>query len=150
MDRLHQAGESLKFMAMDLDTDGIERLIAAAKLASGKAYSPYSKFRVGAAVLTSDGEVFSGCNVENASYGLTICAERNAIFQAVAAGQRGLQAVVVYTPTPTPTAPCGACRQVANEFGPKAWIICVCDGVGRIESTVDSLLPRAFGPENLK
>ena len=150
LDRRHPADKLLPIMAMDLDTSRIDSLIAAAKRASGQAYSPYSKFRVGAAVLTSGGQVFSGCNVENASYGLTICAERNAIFQAVAAGQRGLLAVIVYTPTPTPTAPCGACRQVANEFGPQARIICVCDGAGRIEGTVDSLLPGAFGPENLK
>src|SRR3954452_17114050 len=108
-------------------------LIAAAKQAARRAYCPYSHFRVGAGVLTNRGNIFAGCNVENASYGLTICAERNAVFQAVAASgvesPPELRAVLVYTPTPAPTAPCGACRQVINEFGPGCEIVCVCDGV---------------------
>ena len=89
----------------------------------------------------------AGCNVENASYGLTICAERNAVFQLVAEGEPEIMAVVVYTPTPTPTAPCG--RQVLNEFGPDMAVVCVCDGLGRIETTLGELLPQAFGPRNL-
>ena len=106
----------------------------------------------GAAVLTAAGEIFSGCNVENASYGLTICAERNAVFQAVCRGTRAAfdpRAVVVYTPTAAPTAPCGACRQVINEFGADAKVISVCDGPGVIESSIEILLPLAFGPANL-
>src|SRR5271157_3255061 len=105
-------------------------LLVAAREAAGRAYCPYSKFPVGAAVLTDRGEIFSGCNVENASYGLTICAERNAIFQAVAQGSGPLviTAVVVFTPTSASTAPCGACRQVINEFGPDALVLSVCDG----------------------
>src|SRR3954471_20685817 len=95
-------------------------LAAAARAASEQAYCPYSNFRVGAAVLTEDGAVFSGCNIENASYGLTICAERTAVFHAAAKGHRAIVAVAVYTPTTFPTAPCGACRQVINEFGPDA------------------------------
>jgi cytidine deaminase len=126
-------------------------LIAAARQAAGQAYCPYSRFRVGAAVLTDRGEIFSGCNVENASYGLTICAERNAIFQAVAGSKTPLviRAVVVFTPTALPTAPCGACRQVINEFGPDASVLAVCDGDGVIEIRLSQLLPSAFGPANL-
>ena len=90
------------------------------RAAMANAYCRYSKFRVGAAVLTADGEIVAGCNVENASYGLTMCAERSAIFQAVAQGHRDLKAVVIVTPTRSPTPPCGACRQVINEFGPNA------------------------------
>ena len=117
--------------------------------ASRRAYCPYSKFPVGAAVLTDGGEVVAGVNVENASYGLTICAERNAVFRAVALGQTTIVAVAVYTPTATPTAPCGACRQVINEFGPDAIVLCVCDGPGTIRTTLSHLLPDAFGPGNL-
>ncbi len=101
--------------------------------------------------MTDRGEIFSGCNVENASYGLTICAERNAIFQAVAQTQVPLvvRAVAVFTPTPLPSTPCGACRQVINEFGRDADIICVCDGAERIDQPLSQLLPGAFGPHNL-
>lgn len=123
----------------------LERLAAAARGAAGNAYCPYSDFRVGAAVLTDAGEVVAGCNVENASYGLTLCAERNAVFQAVSRGARVLTALVVYTPTPRPTAPCGACRQVAHEFGPDALVVCLCDGPQVLRSTVSELLPGAFG-----
>ena len=102
------------------------RLLQAAREASRRAYCPYSHFKVGAAVLTADAEVYAGCNVENASYGLTICAERNAVFQAVSSRSTlpEIRAVLIYTPTPTPTAPCGACRQVLNEFGPDAEVFC--------------------------
>jgi cytidine deaminase len=127
----------------------LETLSTAAREASRQAYCPYSKFRVGAAVLTEGGEVYAGCNVENASYGLTICAERNAVFQAAARGRRTIVAVAVYTPTATPTAPCGACRQVINEFGPDAEILSVCDGPGTIRARLSELLPQAFGPQNL-
>jgi cytidine deaminase len=127
----------------------LKRLGDAARTASQHAYCPYSKFRVGAAVLTEGGEVYSGCNVENASYGLTICAERNAVFQATARGRRTIVAVAVYTPTTSPTAPCGACRQVINEFGPDAEVISICDGPGTIRARLSELLPQAFGPQNL-
>ena len=121
----------------------------AARSAAARAYAPYSQFRVGAALLCRSGKVVAGCNVENASYGLTICAERNAVFQMVAAGETAFDRVVVYTPTATPTAPCGACRQVLNEFNPDAEVLCVCDGPDVIRSTVRELLPGAFGPANL-
>jgi cytidine deaminase len=126
-------------------------LITAARAAANRAYCPYSKFHVGAAVLTGGGEIFSGCNVENASYGLTICAERNAVFQAVArsASPIRLRAVVVFTPTQTPTAPCGACRQVLNEFGPDCEVLCVCDGPGQLHIPLGELLPLSFGPHDL-
>ena len=124
-----------------------------ARAAMNNAYCRYSDFRVGAAVLTADGQIFAGCNVENASYGLTSCAERNAIFQAVAAGaiakERKPQAVVIVTPTTELTPPCGACRQVINEFNPEADIfIFGQDDVGQ-QFKLSELLPHAFGPQNL-
>lgn len=125
------------------------RLEKAARTAATASYSPYSEFPVGAAVLTSSGKIFTGCNVENASYGLCNCAERTAIFTAVASGEREIEAVAVYTPTPTPSSPCGACRQVINEFGPHARVLSVCDGSARIDLSLDALLPHAFGPGNL-
>jgi cytidine deaminase len=126
------------------------RLEKAARQAARRAYAPYSRFRVGAAVLAGSGEIYTGANVENASYGLCNCAERTAIFSAVAAGERRITAVAVYTPTKELTRPCGACRQVIQEFGPKATIICVGRTRARIETTLDALLPGAFGPRNLR
>jgi cytidine deaminase len=136
---------------MELSDHDKAALIAAARQAAGHAYCPYSRFQVGAAILTDHGEIYSGCNVENASYGLTICAERNAIFQAVARGTGPLviRAVVVFTPTSEPTAPCGACRQVINEFGPGALVISACDGPTLASHRLAELLPEAFGPGNL-
>jgi cytidine deaminase len=125
------------------------QLIGAAKKASRNAYCRYSKFPVGAAVLSGSGDIFTGCNVENASYGLTICAERNAVFQMAANGRREILAVAIYTPTEKPTAPCGACRQVINEFGPQARILCACDGRQVLRNRLDQWLPDAFGPNNL-
>ena len=125
------------------------KLAAKAKAAAKHSYSPYSKFRVGAAILTESGKIYSGANIENASYGLCNCAERTAIFTAAAEGHRVLRAVAVYTPTKTPTTPCGACRQVINEFGPYVPVISVCDSKQRIETTSAALLPGAFGPRNL-
>jgi cytidine deaminase len=126
-------------------------LIEAALRGAAHAYCPYSRFRVGAAVLTGDGRIAWGGNVENASYGLTICAERNAVFQAVAqsAAPTEIRAVVIYTPTPEPTAPCGACRQVINEFGPDAEVRSICDGPRELRFRLSELLPAAFGPANL-
>ena len=129
----------------------LKRLKAASKTAAGRAYAPYSKFRVGAAVLAASGKIYAGCNVENASYGLTNCAERTAIFNAVAAGEQPLRltCVAVYTPTQTATAPCGACRQVINEFGPAARVISFCRGRDVIDVSLGALLPGAFGPADL-
>lgn len=100
-------------------------------------------------MLTASGRMYAGCNVENASYGLCNCAERTAIFSAIAAGERKLDAVCVYTPTPAPTMPCGACRQVINEFGPAALVISICDSRARVERALPTLLPDAFGPDAL-
>jgi cytidine deaminase len=134
----------------DIPETTVKDLIGKAKDASKKAYAPYSKFSVGAAVLTDSGDVFTGCNVENASYGLTICAERNAVFQMVAQAKRKIKMVVIYTPPAKPSAPCGACRQVVNEFGPDALILSVCDGPDVLRKKLSDLLPDAFGPANLK
>ena len=92
------------------------KLLAAAQAARDNAYAPYSKFKVGAAVETVDGEIFTGCNIENASYGLTCCAERNAVFAAVCSGVRRFKTLCVVADTDEPVAPCGACRQVLAEF----------------------------------
>jgi cytidine deaminase len=127
----------------------LRRLEKAARDAAKRSYSPYSKFRVGTAILAGSGKVYSGCNVENASYGLCNCAERSAIFTAASAGERKIRAVVVYTPTTTPTAPCGACRQVINEFGPHAVVVSICNSAKRIDTTLPALLGEAFGPKNL-
>jgi cytidine deaminase len=136
---------------MRLSQPEIADLTSAARLVSSRAYCPYSRFRVGAAVLTGRGEIFAGCNVENASYGLTMCAERSAIFQAIAQSEvpLAIRAIVVFTPTNQPTAPCGACRQVINEFGPDAEVISVCDGPARLWTTLGDILPQAFGPHDL-
>ncbi|MFT3780642.1 MAG: cytidine deaminase [Nibricoccus sp.] len=133
----------------ELDSTLLCHLEEAARNAAGQSYSPYSKFRVGAAIVAGSGKLYSGTNVENASYGLCNCAERTAIFSAVAAGEREIRCVVVYTPTATATSPCGACRQVINEFGPTARVISICDSADRIDTTLDQLLPSAFGPKNL-
>jgi cytidine deaminase len=127
----------------------LRKLEATAKKAAGQAYAPYSQFPVGAAVLAGSGKIYSGSNVENASYGLCNCAERTAVFTAAAAGERRVRAVVVYTPTKTATSPCGACRQVIHEFGPDARVISVCDSPERIDVSLGALLPGAFGPADL-
>jgi cytidine deaminase len=119
-------------------------LAAAARAASAQAYCPYSRFPVGAAVRSADGRVFAGCNVENASFGLTVCAERNAVFQAVAAGARALVALALYTPTPKPVTPCGACRQVLAEFGVRE-LVCVAQDGASVHYALADLLPHAFG-----
>jgi cytidine deaminase len=126
-----------------------DTLAREARAAARHAYVPYSRFTVGAAILTSDGKIVRGCNVENASYGLTNCAERTAIFTARAEGMQEVLAVCIYTPTATPTPPCGGCRQVLNEFGPAMQVRAICDGDGVIDTTLDQLLPGAFGPKNL-
>jgi len=140
---------ALKTAPMKMDGLKLIELIEAAEKVSRLAYCPYSHFPVGAAVLASSGRIYTGCNVENVSYGLTICAERSAAFAMVAGGDRDLSAIVLYTPTAQPSSPCGACRQVLSEFGPDAQVVSVCDGPERINSSVRELLPLAFGPENL-
>ncbi|MCH9016085.1 MAG: cytidine deaminase [Gemmatimonadetes bacterium] len=126
-----------------------DRLIAAATEAQRNAYAPYSKYPVGAAVETSDGRVFAGCNVENASLGLTICAERVAVGAAVSAGARDIKSVVVVTNSVPPAAPCGACRQVLAEFGSEIAILAVGPGGSR-KWKISELLPDSFGPRDLE
>jgi cytidine deaminase len=118
-----------------------DELIAAAWAARENAYAPYSNFQVGAALLTTDGRVFLGCNVENISYGLTNCAERVAIGAAVAAGVQSFDKVAVVADTSVPISPCGACRQVLAEFGVKTVILA--NRTERVEFSLDELLPRA-------
>ena len=125
---------------MNIDFD---LLLDQAKSASEKAYAPYSGYKVGAALLCSDGTVFTGCNVENASYSLTICAERNAVFQAVAAGQRDFLALAIYVDGEVLFPPCGACRQVLAEFNPNLHIL-YANRLGSILSDLDTLLTQAF------
>jgi cytidine deaminase len=118
-----------------------EELIAKAWIAREQAYAPYSNFRVGAALLGSNGQVFSGCNVENISYGLTNCAERVAIGAAIAAGVREFEKIVVVADTKEPISPCGACRQVLAEFGVKTVVLA--NRTGSLEFSLEELLPRA-------
>lgn len=122
----------------------MDELIEAAKAAREQAYVPYSHFAVGAAVLAG-GEVFTGCNIENASYGLAMCAERTAIFKAVAAGHRQLDAIAVIGETAAPISPCGACRQVMAEFFAADGRVALANLAGAVtETTVAALLPGAF------
>lgn len=123
-------------------------LVDTARAAQAHAYAPYSQFRVGAALEADDGRVFAGCNVESASYGLTICAERSAVCAAVTAGARHFRRAVVVTDLDPPAAPCGACRQLLVEFGADL----VVDAVGPVSQrrwVLRDLLPAAFGPEAL-
>ena len=119
------------------------RLLRAARAAAAKAYAPFSNLKVGAAVLTANGRVFSGCNIENSSFGLTICAERVAVFKAVAAGRREIRALLVYADTAKPTPPCGACLQVVNEFSENPEII-MANGRSTSAHRLKDLLPLAF------
>ncbi len=125
-----------------------QELLKLASQARNRAYAPYSKFQVGAALLTENGEVFSGCNVENASYGLSICAERTAVFKALSEGVKSFSAIAISAPRGG--SPCGACRQVLNEFHPSIPIY-LGDENGMLicATSLQDLLPHAFGPENL-
>ncbi|PCH36475.1 cytidine deaminase [Wolfiporia cocos MD-104 SS10] len=139
-----------------------ERLVYAAFEAREHAYSPYSKFRVGAALLTTSGSIIKGCNVENASYGGTICAERTAIVKAVSEGARAFNAIAVVTDVSSTISPCGICRQVLREFCalnmpvllvPADYELRTARGVpagGILETSVGELLPHSFGPEQLE
>jgi cytidine deaminase len=120
-----------------------EQLIETAREAKSRAYAPYSKFSVGAALETIDGKVFTGCNVENISFGLTICAERSAVSAAVSAGSRDFKKIVIISDSKRPISPCGACRQVLAEFSPNLEIISVGREGELYESTLGLLLPRA-------
>ena len=119
-------------------------LIEAARAARGHAYAPYSKFAVGAALLTSSGDVITGANVENASYPVGMCAERTALFAAVATGHRAFDAIAIVGPEGVALSPCGACRQALSEFGDMRVI-----REGHDDVTLRDLLPDAFGPRHL-
>lgn len=125
-----------------------KELMKMACKARQNAYAPYSHFAVGAALLTESGRVYTGCNIENASYGLTCCAERNAIFAAVGAGERRFKMLAVAADSPEPVAPCGACRQVIAEFGIPLVVM------GNLKEatktmTAEELLPYGFGQESM-
>lgn len=125
-------------------------LITAAKSVRENAYAPYSKFRVGAAVRTKDGKIFTGCNVESASFGLTVCAERVAIWKAVSEGETDLTEIAIVADTEMLTPPCGVCRQIIWEFcGDVPVTIANCNGESEVLGSKD-LLPRAFDTKFLK
>jgi len=137
--------------ASRINAHDAERLMRAAREATRHAYVPYSNFPVGAALLTENGDVITGANVENVSYGLTCCAERTACFTAAATGHRAFVAVAVTATKVQTVTPCGACRQVLNEFKPKAGdMIVILDGTEPLtQMPLADLLPRAFVPRDL-
>jgi cytidine deaminase len=125
----------------------IEELVAAAGEVRTNAYAPYSDFHVGAAILAG-GRVFTGVNVENASYPMSVCAERNAVAAAIAAGERRVDCVVVVTDADQPTPPCGGCRQVLWEFGPESLVVSETTSGERAAWALEDLIPDAFGPDS--
>ncbi len=133
---------------VELSSETVERLVTAAEAARCNAHAPYSSFMVGAAILDRNGNVHAGCNVENASYGLSVCAERHAVAAAVSAGCGGIDALAVVTDTSPPASPCGACRQVLTEFGDFPVILANPAGE-RVITSVGELLPMAFTPRSL-
>ncbi|WP_243386286.1 cytidine deaminase [Bacillus kexueae] len=127
-----------------------QQLVLEAKAAREMAYAPYSKFKVGAALLTKDGKVYKGCNVENAAYSLCNCAERTALFKAISEGDKQFDAIAVVADTARPVPPCGACRQVISELCPPEMKVILTNLKDDIqELTVKELLPGAFSPEDL-
>lgn len=132
------------------DAPTLAALRAAAFAAMENAYAPYSKFRVGAALLTPDGEIIAGCNVENAAYPAGTCAERAAIGAAVVRGRRQFTHVVVATEAATPTPPCGMCRQVLREFAPECQVISVTRNGQEASWSLADLLPYAFESSKLR
>jgi cytidine deaminase len=118
-------------------------LIEKAKEASRKAYAPYSNYKVGAALLTKSGKVYTGCNIENSSYGLTNCAERTAVFKAVSEGEMKFEEMAIYADSPNLPTPCGACRQVLSEFGPELKITIISNKEQMVTS-ISELLPLRF------
>ncbi len=127
-----------------------EKLIELAKEVRDRAYAPYSNFKVGAALLTKSGKIFTGCNVENSSYGASMCAERVAVFKAVSEGETEFLQIAVVTDTEEPAMPCGMCRQVLAEFSPHIKIYAANLEGKVVETTLDELLPYAFTKEDLK
>ncbi|MDR4949775.1 cytidine deaminase [Neobacillus cucumis] len=141
---------TFKKVRKEVERMDMQTLIDQAIIARKKAYTPYSNFQVGAAVLTKDKQVFLGCNIENASYGLTNCAERTAIFKAISEGEKEIEAIVVVGDTEGPIAPCGACRQVMAEFCDENTKIILTNLKGdRVETTINELLPGFFSSKDL-
>ena len=128
-----------------------ERLLKLATEARERAYTPYSHYNVGAALLTKDGKIYQGCNIENASYTPTICAERTAFFKAIYDGERDFSAIAIIGSGVTPSFPCGVCRQVMSEFcgGDFVLIVSNRDGSEIIVETLDQMMPHRFGPKDL-
>jgi len=122
----------------------ILKLISLAQKAREQAYAPYSNFKVGSALLCEDGRIFSGCNVENSSYGLTICAERNALFKAISDGARNFKMIALTAGTVEPIVPCGACLQVLAEFSPRITVIMAGLDGNILEKNLSDLLPYRF------
>ena len=118
--------------------------------ALANAYSPYSKLRIGAALRAAGGRIFTGCNVENASFGLTLCAERTALVKAVSEGAREFESLAIATDGVTALMPCGACRQVLFEFAPHLRILAIGSDGKKRETSMDHLLPEAFGPADVR
>lgn len=134
-----------------LDAAAAEQLLQAARAVRQHAYAPYSNFPVGAALLADDGRVFTGVNVENASYGLTTCAERSAVSRAISDGVRGFRAIAVVGPEDQRGCPpCGSCRQVLHEIGPDLVVVMPEEGGGTRQTSLRELLPGAFGGERLR
>jgi cytidine deaminase len=128
-----------------------EQLLAESKIAREKAYVPYSKFKVGAALLDANGNVYHGCNIENAGYSMTNCAERTAFFKAISDGVRDFKAIAIVADTPGPCSPCGACRQVMSEFCSADMPVYLTNLNGDVqETTVGELLPGAFATEDMQ
>lgn len=129
----------------------LDALFAAARAAQARAYAPYSRFRVGAALLSEDGAVHAGCNVENAAYPSGSCAEQGAISAMVAGGGRAIRAILVIGDGTEPVTPCGACRQRIREFAAPGALVVIADAAGlRARFTLEELLPVSFGPANLQ
>ena len=126
-----------------MDKTMLTRMLKVARAAARNSYSPFSDFKVGAAVLADDGRVYAGANVENSSFGLTVCAERVAVFTALSAGARAVKAVLVYADTDTLTPPCGACLQVINEFSTNPDVI-LTNGHETRQCRLRDLLPQGF------
>jgi cytidine deaminase len=128
-----------------------EKLFEAAKKAQKNAYVPYSNFPLGAAVLTSDGSIYSGANIENSSYGLTNCAERSAIFSAISDGNKEIKALLLVSSTENPVTPCGACRQVINEFADEEIeVIMMTENAEELSMSNQELLPGAFSKKSME
>ena len=134
-----------------MDLEQAQMLMDYARAATASAYVPYSQFPVGAAVMTETGAIFTGANIENASYPLTCCAERTAVYAAINAGHKVVTAVAVTAPKVVTVTPCGGCRQVLNEFKPADGdMTVILDGLDLTMLTLGDLLPRAFGPQDLE